>query len=194
MESTGILALALGAVVMIALKMTGQGTGSPGGSGGSPGGSVASGDTMDILIPLLKQEEGFRPTPYSDPPQMSIGYGTKYIDGVTPNPISRDQAEAEMISQILEDYQPGVMGDLAAKGLSWDDFEPHQQAAILSFAYNLGARICSSASWPQKWKAGQVEAAKTSWLQHWNSEGRKNPVLVARRQREWNLFTTGRTS
>jgi len=155
------------------------------------GGTPLTGDTMSILIPKLKSYEGFSAVPYPDHSQTSTGYGTKYIPGVTPNPITRAQAETEMIRQVNEVYLPGVKNDLAAKGIEWDELPATKQAAILSFAYNLGPYICGSATWPEKWKAGNIAGAKASWLAHNRASGEENPVLVERRKSEWGMFEKG---
>ncbi len=157
------------------------------------GGMILAGsDAVTFILPFLKAEEGFRPTPYDDYKQQSIGYGSKYIPGVTPNPITPAQAEARLIELLETVYMPGAVADLANKGITWGELAVHQQGAILSFVYNLGPNICASATWPQKWKAGNISGAKTSWLTHYNAGGRRNEVLAARRIREWNIFTKGR--
>lgn len=159
---------------------------------------TSANSAVEFILPYIKEKEGFRPTPYPDNSQYSTGYGSKYIEGQTPNPITPAQAEALLINLLNTRYQPGVVADLAAKGIAWNSLAVHQQGAILSFAYNLGPNICASATWPQKYKAGDIEAAKASWLAH-NKERRTpggpltvNQVLAQRRIEEWNIFTKGR--
>lgn len=166
-------------------------------AGGGRGMILTESDAVTFILPFLKSEEGFSATPYPDNSQNSIGYGSRYIPGITPNPITRPQAEARLIELLETEYMPGAVADLARKGITWGELEVHQQGAILSFVYNLGPNICASATWPQKWKAGNVNAARASWLAH-NKERKApgapltvNPVLAARRIREWNIFTKG---
>jgi lysozyme len=156
----------------------------------SGGGSMSTAAQL-LALPKIKAFEGFSATPYSDYMQQSIGYGSKYTAGVTPNPISREQAEALLLSSLQTKYQPGAITKLRAKGIEWDALNIGQQAAILSFVYNLGEGIIASATWPQKYKAGNISGAKASWLAHNKAGGQVLPALVARRQEEWNLFERG---
>jgi GH24 family phage-related lysozyme (muramidase) len=156
----------------------------------SGGGSMSTAAQL-LALPKIKAFEGFSATPYSDYMQQSIGYGSKYTAGVTPNPISREQAEALLVSLLASKYQPGCVHALGEKGISWDSYNVGQQAAILSFSYNLGPDICRTATWPQKYKAGNISGAKASWLAHNKASGQVLPALVARRQEEWNLFERG---
>ena len=69
------------------------------------------------------------------------------------------------------------------------EFEGHllteaQFAAALSFQYNTGA--IASASWPDLWKAGKIERARTSFMQ-W----RKPAAIILRREKEASLFFDG---
>ena len=177
--------LALGIALVAGLSLLLEG-GSGMGGGGAVGGAAEA-----LIVPKLKIWEGFSERPYSDYAQQSIGYGSKYVPGVTPNPITRAQAEALLVNSLATKYKPGAISRLAAKGISWDSLDVGKQAAILSFVYNLGEGIIASATWPQKFKAGNMSGAKASWIAHNKAGGQVLPALVARRNEEWNLFEKG---
>ena len=143
------------------------------------------------LIGLLKHFEGFAPEPYWDCQQYSIGYGSKYRPGLTPNPISEPQA-LQLLHQLVQgQYRTSAKNAVESRGISWTSLPSHQQDAIISFCYNLGPGAIMSASWPQRLKEGNLEAAKQSWVAHYNADGHINEGLVRRRFAEWQLFTTG---
>lgn len=177
------LALVLAAVAGLSLLS--------GGRLGTGGGGGVAGAAESLIVPKLKIWEGFSERPYSDYAQQSIGYGSKYVAGQTPNPITRAQAEALLVSSLASTYKPGAISRLAAKGISWDSLDVGKQAAILSFVYNLGVGIIDSATWPQKFKAGNMSGAKASWIAHNKAGGQVLPALVSRRNEEWNLFERG---
>lgn len=159
------------------------------------GGTIVNGGTahnaITLVVPKLKQFEGFSPTPYPDYAQQSIGYGNKYVPGVTPNPLSVAQGEALLINSLQNKYLPGAKMYLQAKGIEWDELSVNKQAAILSFVYNLGEAIIASATWPEKYKAGNIAGAKASWEAHNKAGGKVLQHLVDRRKSEWRMFTTG---
>jgi hypothetical protein len=72
----------------------------------SGGGSMSTAAQL-LALPKIKAFEGFSATPYADHSQQSIGYGSKYTAGLVPNPISREQAEALLVS-LLRNINPDV--------------------------------------------------------------------------------------
>lgn len=134
---------------------------------------------ITILSEFIPAEEGFRATPYWDVSRWSWGYGTE-----APGPngtITRARAMADAVSYLLRDYEdlkPRVSRNLNA----------HQWAALLSFSYNLGVgnayKILADIN------AGNDVQLEGRWKSFVKSDGVTNPVLVARRAREWQLWNS----
>ena len=79
----------------------------------------------------------------------------------------------------LENYAEAVRAEFAGHDLTEAQF-----AAALSFHWNTGA--IRSASWPDHWKAGDVDRARESFMS-W----RKPPEIIPRREKERDLFFDG---
>lgn len=79
-------------------------------------------------------------------------------------------------------YLPPVQRAFAGHDLSENEL-----GGALSFHYNTGA--IGRASWVGKWKAGDTTGARTSFMQ-W----RKPPEIIARREKERDLFFDGKWS
>lgn len=79
-------------------------------------------------------------------------------------------------------YVPDVVAEFAGHKLTEAQF-----TAALSFHYNTGAII--KADWADLWKAGKIEAAREAFM-NW----RKPPEIVARREKERDLFFDGKWS
>jgi GH24 family phage-related lysozyme (muramidase) len=108
---------------------------------GSPAGAVPPADPVMLALPLIKEFEGCRLTAYPDPgtggDPWTIGYGTTtYPDG-TPvrrgTTISQTQANQMLVLRVNADAK-----HLAKRIPTWASLKPHQQAALLSFTYNVG--------------------------------------------------------
>jgi GH24 family phage-related lysozyme (muramidase)/uncharacterized membrane protein YeaQ/YmgE (transglycosylase-associated protein family) len=116
-------------------------------------------------IDLIKKYEGFEENAYPDPiPEVgwkvpTIGYGTTfYPDGrkvQRGDKVTRGQAEEYLVTNIEKNFRPALL-----KIPTWTRMNQNQQAALYSFAYNLGAdfyrndgfdsmtRVCDS---PERW-------------------------------------------
>lgn len=149
---------------------------------------------LNPTLDVIRREEGFSPTAYKDAAGVwTIGYGNTTINGrpVQPNDrISREEGEELLKNAIVSRYSTGVQ----AVGTA---LSPTQQAALVSFEYNLGPgvwqtptgqRIISLVSAGNYAQAGQL-------MQQYNKA--RNPVtgqlevlpgLVARRAREAALL------
>ena len=101
-------------------------------------------------VELIKEFEGLHLEAYPDPLSgnlpITIGWGsTKDIDG-SPfhlgDKISRERADLLLEHQLKYGYF-----DILEKTVPfWEDMSENQQGALLSFAYNLGARFYGSAN------------------------------------------------
>ncbi|NVD44378.1 lysozyme [Qipengyuania atrilutea] len=79
-------------------------------------------------------------------------------------------------------YVPPVLKEFEGFPLTEEQF-----AAALSFNYNTGA--IRSATWPDLWKAGQIDAARASFM-----DWRKPAAVIERREKEAALFFDGKWS
>jgi lysozyme len=106
-----------------------------------------AGNWLMICTPLVQQFEGCRLTAYPDPgtggDPWTIGWGsTTYANGGSVKPGDRiDQAQADqlLISRLQRDWRT-----LAGQIPGWDQMRPGQQAALVSFAYNVGVGFYQS--------------------------------------------------
>jgi len=147
--------------------------------------------TSARALAIIKKAEGEELTAYSCPAGVpTIGYG--HTKTVTKVDVQRNKtitkAEAE---RLLRDDLAGFEGDVAklVKVPLTDD----QFGALVSFAYNLGARALSSSTLLKRVNAkASLKDIEASWLQ-WN-KARVNGVLsplrglTIRRQAEFDLF------
>lgn len=96
-----------------------------------------------IAVKIIKEFEGFSGKAYADPKVgwtlPTIGYGTtRYEDGSSVkkgDKVTREKAEA------LLQHEVASMLPTLAKIPNWSVMNANQQAALLSFAYNLGANF-----------------------------------------------------
>jgi len=90
---------------------------------------------------LIKHFEGFRANAYSDKLTKSevatIGWGmTKHPDGrpvKLGDTVTREEADKHLASHV-----EGMRSQLSKSIPNWDKMQPHQQAAVTSFAHNFG--------------------------------------------------------
>ncbi|PZQ95193.1 MAG: hypothetical protein DI533_20290 [Cereibacter sphaeroides] len=93
---------------------------------------------------LLRDKESFRPTPYWDVNAYRVGYGSdtvtladgtiqKVVQGMR---ITVEDAERDLSRRITE-FQSTVKGQIGAD--TFGKFNPQQQAALTSIAYNYGS-------------------------------------------------------
>ncbi len=144
--------------------------------------NLMQGQTQSIFSAaanLIASLEGFVSTSRWDYKQYSWGYGT-----AAPGPnmtITESQARAEMLTHVQSDYD--YLLPLITVSLN-----TNQWAALLSFAYNEGkgnadnlvANI-NAQDWP---------ALGEQWLKYVYAGGNYNAGLAARRETEWNYFTS----
>jgi lysozyme len=136
----------------------------------------------------LVADEGEVLTAYRDLAGVwTIGVGLTAASGViTPKPgmkISREESRVLLAQALERNYEPTVNKVLP-------DVAQHVFDPSCSFHYNTGA--LPRASWVEKWKLGDIPAARTSFLS-WNKAGGKVvPGLARRREREWYTLSTGR--
>lgn len=103
-------------------------------------------DFNDIACNIIKDFESFVPKPYKCPAGVwTIGYGTTvYPNGIpvksTDVAITESQASDYLKKLLIKNFIP----TLSRKIPSWWAMGSNQKAAVVSFAYNLGAGFYGS--------------------------------------------------
>lgn len=150
---------------------------------------------MGILLPFIKAFEGYYANWYHCPAGVrTIGYGhTGSSSGLRAAPWSEEYASRILQGALELKYIPDAITATAKAGIDWNNLAPHQQAALVSFVYNLGAGAVSRATFIWQIKAGASrEVIRDSW-HRWNRGGNVIlPGLVRRRFAESWLYFTGR--
>jgi lysozyme len=150
---------------------------------------------QDHALPLIRTFEGLSLEAYLDPVGIAtIGYGTiRYADGQPVqlgDRISREQAERLLADAVADRYAPALLAAIPPAR----SYSAEQQAALISFTYNVGVGALQRSSLRRRLLAGedpqQVIAAE---LPRWSrGDGRELPGLVRRRAAEVDLFLRGR--
>ncbi|MEM9163546.1 MAG: lysozyme, partial [Cyanobacteria bacterium P01_F01_bin.4] len=151
----------------------------------------------DAGVALIKNFEGLRLEAYPDPlsggKPYTIGYGsTRTKSGgafAIGDKISKEDATELLVQQIERDYLP-PLEDIP----NWSTFNDDQRGAILSFAYNLGARFFGANNFEtitrvlreKQWD--QIEAALVLYRNRGTSVEKG---LLRRRLTEAELFLKG---
>lgn len=136
------------------------------------------------IIDLIAGFEGFSPTPYNDPPGSnlySIGYGHQIQPGESFTDITEEEGRA-LLDRDMAAARAAVAESITVP-LSSD-----QQAALVSFVYNIGASAFERGTVPAKLNAGDFQAAADTMRQYNKAGGRVNQALVKRRDIEAAAF------
>ena len=142
--------------------------------------------TSDKGIALIKQFEGCKLTAYQDSVGVwTIGYGwTQPVDGkpIRAGMTIKQETADRLLKTGLVSYESDV-SRLVKVGLTQGQF-----GALVSFAYNLGARALSTSTLLRKLNAGDYAGAADEFLR-WNKAGGKVlNGLTRRREAERALF------
>ena len=98
---------------------------------------------VKLALPLIKEFEGCRLTAYPDPETggepWTIGWGaTTHFDGTRVKP--GDTITQGVADQMLDSHVRNVLASQLSRSIpTWRKLSARQQAALLSFAYNVGA-------------------------------------------------------
>lgn len=143
---------------------------------------------VDVAASLARRFEGLYLTPYLCPAGVpTIGYGaTYYEDGsrvqLTDAPITCERAEALLLWMVRTRYLPAVVR--LCPGLD----HPDRLAALIDFAFNLGAGQLKVSTLRRRVNAGRWDEVPDE-LRKWNKAGgRVLRGLVARREAEVSLI------
>ena len=142
--------------------------------------------TSEKGIALIKQFEGCKLTAYQDSVGVwTIGYGwTQPVDGkpIRAGMTIKQETADRLLKTGLVSYESDV-SRLVKVGLTQGQFD-----ALVSFAYNLGARALSTSTLLRKLNAGDYAGAADEFLR-WNKAGGKVlNGLTRRREAERALF------
>ncbi len=133
---------------------------------------------------IIRENEGFRATPYTFSGDRLIGYGHLILPGESYDRISRSQAEQILSTDVAEKSKR--VAQLIKVEVTQNEF-----SAFVCLAYNTGTGYLERNSDALKHlNAGQRRAAadKITWVRRANNRISTN--LVKRRQRECSLFLT----
>ena len=146
-------------------------------------------EALNLAAGLCRQFEGLRLKPYLCPAGIpTIGYGsTRYADGravtLKDPPITAAQADDLLLLTLRRDYLVGVLK--ASPGLA---DKPRALAAIMDFAYNLGAAKYEGSTLRKRVDAGDWPGARAELAKWVRGGGQVLPGLVARRAAEAKLM------
>ncbi|MDE0921514.1 lysozyme [Aurantimonas coralicida] len=112
--------------------------------GGSPTASAPAGSAHDVAKTILREEEGFRPTPYWDVNAYRTGYGSDTVtraDGTVARvrqgmSVSRDDAERDL-SRRLGQFEARARTQVGRN--AWAALPDAARGALLSVTYNYGS-------------------------------------------------------
>lgn len=143
-------------------------------------------DAVAIAAALARRFEGLYLSPYLCPAGVAtIGFGSTYYEDGTrvqldDPPITRARAEALLLHMVRTVYLPAVLRLCPALVTA----TPERLAAIIDFAFNLGAGKLKASTLRRRVNAGQwdqVPAELRKWV---NGGGRRLTGLVRRREAE----------
>ena len=138
---------------------------------------------------IIKKYEGFMPEPYRCPGGIpTIGYGsTRYENG---DEVSMDDCkiDRERAEEILLYYIKEVADQV--RSVVKHKLEDHQEAALISFTYNLGIGNLKRSTLLQLINRGPENQNIPNEFRRWNKAGGKVLAgLITRREEEAKLWS-----
>lgn len=102
-------------------------------------------DAVGILKDFLREEEGFRESPYWDVNAFRVGFGSDTItnpDGSVRrvqqgDRVDRETANRDLVRRLTQEFLPRVADQIGQE--RFNQLNPQQQAALGSIAYNSGS-------------------------------------------------------
>jgi lysozyme len=149
---------------------------------------MVSTDPIAFAAALCRRFEGLYLRPYMCPAGVpTIGYGaTFYEDGARVTlrdaPITKERAEALLLWHIRQVYLPAV------RRMCPSATDPDLVAALIDFAFNLGAGRLQASTLRRKVNAGDLDAVPTELRKWVMAGGRVLRGLVLRREAEIALL------
>jgi GH24 family phage-related lysozyme (muramidase) len=142
---------------------------------------------------FIAKHEGFEAKAYQDPGKgiWTIGYGTtRYKDG---RPVKQGDVmtHEEALDHLDHHIQNTIHPTLERTIPTWSKMNPHQKAAITSFAYNLGHNFYGRKNFETISKhlgSGNWDGVRDALHLYNKAGGKTLPGLVRRRAEESELF------
>jgi lysozyme len=130
-------------------------------------------------LDIIKTSEGFSSQPYVCPAgKLTVGYGhTKGVSGS----VTKEKAE-ELLRSDLKEAQAAVRRYVKV------ELTENQFSALVSFVFNVGAGNFKESSLLEHLNAGNMHAAANEITKWVYAKKKVLPGLVARRQKEKELF------
>lgn len=152
--------------------------------------ATAQADSISQAATLLKELEGFRATTYIDVEKRAIGYGFSSEKWTSKGRITEEEASAEL-TRICTAIAEKVRAEIGKETLT-----PAQEAAIISFVYNVGWNNFVTSSLCKKLKEGYRGAVVGVEFKKWvyiTKGGKKvrSKGLDKRRIKEVHKFLIG---
>lgn len=141
---------------------------------------------VEMATALVRRYEGLRLQAYADPAgKWTIGYGwTGPVRGRPLGPgvtITRQEAE-ELLRSELRRLARAITDMLARPA------NPHQLAAMVSLAYNIGLGAFRKSTLLRAWNEGDADRAALEFTRWVHAGGKILPGLVRRRVHEALVF------
>ena len=134
-------------------------------------------------LDALVREEGFSATPYPDHKGYSIGHGHLIKPGENLSYVTPEQARDLLLADVA--WAESAVRNSVGVALAQSQFN-----ALVMLAYNIGAGAFKASTLVRRINAGDPGASSEfgKWI---NASGQRNAALVARRERERDLFELG---
>ena len=146
---------------------------------------------MEKAIAVIKEFEGLRLEAYLCPANVwTVGYGVTRINGRPVKQGDRLASEADadrlLREQVKTEYLPKLRGIPF-----WEEMNPNQQAALISFAWNLGAGFYGSNGFDtlsKRLREKDWQKVPEALLLYDKANGKPLAGLTRRRQKEAELW------
>jgi GH24 family phage-related lysozyme (muramidase) len=150
-------------------------------------------DWLTVAQPFVASFEGFRADAYLCPAGVwTVGYGATSIDGkaVKRGDKITQQAAAKLLGDDLKRFYDGLARVIPAVRM----YSPNQQAALVSWAFNVGLGAVEESTLKRRLQAGENPLTVVAQeLPRWNkgAGGQVLEGLARRRTAEVDLFRKG---
>ncbi len=138
---------------------------------------------------IIKKFEGFNSSRHWDVNGHAIGYGFHGHDipgGEVPESMTRAQADVILDNNLQGKYSVAIKKHVMVP------LNDNQQAALISFIYNVGPGAFKKSSLLKKLNQSDYKGAAEVFLKYDKVKGEVWPGLTKRRQAERQLFLSGR--
>ena len=143
---------------------------------------------MKTAIQLIEEFEGFSVKPYLCPAgKWTIGFGDTMWKGKPVTSLTKTITKDEAIFA-LEARLKGFQAELDA--VVKVPLNANQNAALLSFIYNIGAKAFRNSTLLKALNEGDIREAANQFMRWNKANGKELAGLTKRREAERHLFST----